>query len=83
MNNGNLFGREPAAVLAVVQAGIALAIGFGLHWTGEQVSLVVTFTAVVLGLITRSVVTPTAAPKLDAGTKVDTGDGGTGVVMAR
>lgn len=79
---GTIFGREPAAILAVIQAGIALAIGFGLHWTGEQVSLVVTFTAVILGLITRQVVTPTANPKLDVGTRVNTGDGGAGVVRS-
>lgn len=50
--------REPALILAAVQAVIALAVGFGLNWTPEQVSLVLAATAAVLGLITRQKVTP-------------------------
>lgn len=69
----SIFGREPAAIMAVLQAGIALAIGFGLHWTGEQVALVMAFSAAVLGLITRQVVTPVADPKLPVGTFVNSG----------
>lgn len=53
-----LFNREPAMFLAVVQAAIALGIGFGLHITTEQMALILAFTAAVLGLITRSKVTP-------------------------
>lgn len=53
-----LWNREPAAVLAVVQAGLALGIGFGLSLTTEQMSLILAFTAAVLGLVTRSKVTP-------------------------
>lgn len=54
----NLIDREPAAIMAAIQAAIALAVGFGLGWTAEQVALVVAFSAAVLGLITRSKVTP-------------------------
>lgn len=57
---GKLWGREPAMVLAAVQAVIALAVGFGLDWSAEQVALVVSASAAVLGLITRSQVTPPA-----------------------
>lgn len=53
-----IFKREPALVLAAVQAVLAVAIGFGLSWSPEQVSLVLAATAAVLGLITRSQVTP-------------------------
>lgn len=53
-----LWGREPAAVLAAVQAVLALAVGFGLGLSGEQVSLIVAASAAVLGLVTRSQVTP-------------------------
>ena len=53
--------REPVAVLFVVQTGIALAVGFGLDITTEQMSLVLTFTGAVLSLITRQHVTPFVA----------------------
>jgi len=55
---GTIFGREPVLVMAVIQAGVALAVAFGLQWTGEQVALVVAFSATVLGLIARAKVTP-------------------------
>jgi hypothetical protein len=50
--------EEPVLTLAVVQSGIAMLVGFGLAWTGEQVGLVVGFSAAVLGWIARSQVTP-------------------------
>lgn len=55
----NLWGREPAMVLAFVQATIALAVSFGLGLAPEQIGAILTLTAVVLGLITRSQVSPT------------------------
>lgn len=50
--------NEPVMVLAFIEAGLALAIGFGLNWTAEQVALVIAFTSALLGLIARSQVTP-------------------------
>ena len=50
--------QEPALTLGLVQALIALAVGFGLDITGEQVALIVAFTAAVLSWVTRSNVTP-------------------------
>lgn len=50
--------NEPVMVLAVVQAALAMAVGFGLELTGEQVALSVAFSAAVLGLIARSKVSP-------------------------
>jgi hypothetical protein len=50
--------EEPVLTLAVVQSGIAMLVGFGLAWSGEQVGLVVGFSAAVLGWIARSQVTP-------------------------
>ena len=50
--------NEPVLTLALIQAGIAMAVGFGLAWSGEQVALVVAFTAAVLGWVARSKVTP-------------------------
>lgn len=55
---GKLWGREPAMVLAFVQAIIALAIAFGLDLSAEQVGTISAVTAAILGLITRSQVTP-------------------------
>ena len=57
---GALFGREPAMLLAMVQAGLALAMGFGLALTTEQLSLILAFTATVAGFWTRSKVSPAA-----------------------
>lgn len=54
-----LWGREPAMVVALVQAIIVLAISFGLQMTPEQQGAILAITAVVLGLITRSQVSPT------------------------
>ena len=49
-----LWNREPALILAVIQAGLALALGFGVHLTTEQMALIMAFVAALLGLITRS-----------------------------
>ena len=51
-----IFKREPAAILAVVQAIIALAIGFGLDVNQEQFALIMAASAAILGLITRQAV---------------------------
>lgn len=58
-NVWNLWGREPAMIVALVQAIIVLAISFGLQMTPEQQGAILAITAVVLGLITRSQVSPT------------------------
>lgn len=50
---------EPAFTLALVQAALALFVGFGLQLTPEQMALILAFTAALLGWITRSQVTPT------------------------
>lgn len=58
-----MFGREPARILAVLGAALALAIGFGLKISGEQVNLIMVFTAALIPLLageaTRSQVVPT------------------------
>lgn len=54
-----LWNREPALILGAVQALIAVAVGFGLNLSPEQVSLVLAATAAVLALVTRTQVTPT------------------------
>ncbi len=65
MNDGTVLGREPAMVLALVQAVLVLAVTFGLHLTPEQTGAILTLSAVILGLITRTQVTPVAALQPD------------------
>jgi hypothetical protein len=71
---------EPIAVInsliALAEAAIALAIGFGLKWTGEQVALVM---AVVIALANvaktiwaRGQVTPVANPRNNEGQSLHT-----------
>jgi hypothetical protein len=55
---GTFLGREPAIVLALVQAVIALVVAFGLNLAPDQIGAILAVTAVVLGLITRSRVSP-------------------------
>lgn len=55
---GTIFGREPAMVLALVQAVLALIVAFGLDLAPDQVGAILAATAVILGLITRSRVSP-------------------------
>jgi uncharacterized protein (DUF697 family) len=47
-------------VLAFVQAVIVLGVSFGLQLTPEQTGAILALTAVVLGLWTRSRVSPVA-----------------------
>jgi hypothetical protein len=60
--------NEPVAILAVIEAAIALGVGFGLELSTEQVGLIMAVASGVIGLIARSQVTPVAklAPVDDA-----------------
>lgn len=55
-----IWNREPTLILAVVQALIVLAVSFGLDWTTEQQGTVLAVSAAVMGLITRTQVSPVA-----------------------
>ena len=57
---GSLFGREPAMIMAALQSLLALAVGFGLDITPEQIGLILAAVAGVVGLIVRSQVSPVA-----------------------
>lgn len=50
--------KEPALIIAATIAIINTAIGFGLNWTGEQVSLINTALIAIGAVATRSKVTP-------------------------
>ena len=58
---GTIWGREPTMVLALVQVVIALVVAFGLNLAPDQIGAILAVTAVVLGLITRSRVSPVSA----------------------
>lgn len=49
-----LWRREPATIMAAVQAFIALAISFGLDLSTQQVGAILAATAALLGVVTRS-----------------------------
>ena len=55
---GNLWGREPAMVVAFVQALLVLGVTFGLHLSQEQTGAILAVVSIFLGLVTRSQVTP-------------------------
>lgn len=59
-----IFRREPARILALVSAVIAVAVGFGLPVTEEQVGLIMAAVALLIGEGTRSQVTPVNDPRL-------------------
>lgn len=56
--------QEPSVVMAIIQAGIALALSFGVDLSEVQLGALLAFTALVLGFATRSVVTPVLAKPL-------------------
>ena len=57
-----MWKREPALILGAIQAIVALAVGFGLNFTAEQVALVAAAAAAILSLVTRSQVSPAHHP---------------------
>lgn len=59
-NISTLWGREPAMVVALVQAALVLGVSFGLDISAEQIAAILALSAIVLGLITRSQVTAPA-----------------------
>jgi hypothetical protein len=50
--------KEPAMVIAALQACIALGAAFGLKLSADQLGAVTAACAAVLGLVTRSMVSP-------------------------
>ena len=55
-----IFKREPALILGLVGAVIALVIAFGLELSSEQVGGIMAGTSALLAVVTRSQVTPVA-----------------------
>lgn len=57
-----IWHREPALILGAVNALIAVAVGFGLSVTPEQVGLINAAVAAVLSVVVRQQVTPVSRP---------------------
>jgi hypothetical protein len=57
-----MWSKEPALIVALVSALIALGVGFGLPVTAEQVSLIMAVVIAALAFVTRSQVTPVTPP---------------------
>jgi hypothetical protein len=56
----NLWNREPAVILAIINAVVVLAVSFGLNLSKEQTAaILVLATLIVNGFATRSQVSPT------------------------
>jgi len=70
--------REPVAIInaiiSLIEAGIAVAVGFGLDWTGEQVALVmaavIALGNVIKTILVRDQVTPLADPRNAQGVRL-------------
>ena len=57
-----LIQREPVTFQACVQATLAALVGFGVvHWSNEQIGLVLGAVAAFLALFTRAKVSPTSS----------------------
>lgn len=67
---------EPVLIVGLVQAGIAMLVAFGLDWTPEQIGMVLAFTATMLSVVARAMVTPTAnvAEQVDAQVRAERRD---------
>jgi hypothetical protein len=60
---------ESGAILGVVQALLALGVGFGLRWTPDQQAMVMSLASTVVAMFVRTQVTapvPPSAPALTA-----------------
>lgn len=58
----NYIKREPVLFQGLLQAGLGLAVAFGLSLSVLQIAALLAFTAAVLSFITRTLVTPNAPP---------------------
>lgn len=50
--------REPALLMAAIQSALALVLAFGIELTVEQAGAILAVSAAILGLVTRSQVSP-------------------------
>jgi hypothetical protein len=73
--------EEPVLTVGLFRAGVTMLVGFGLGWTGEQVSLMVAFIEAITAWVARRQVTPTTSPSLSEGQTVRLPDGTAATVV--
>ena len=56
--------EEPVLTVGLFRAAIAMLVGFGLGWSGEQVALMVAFIEAITAWVARRQVTPMVDPQL-------------------
>ncbi len=56
-----LWKAEPALIVGVLQALVALAVSFGFNLSADQIGALVAAMAAVFAVVTRTQVTPKAA----------------------
>ena len=82
----SLLRSEPALIIGLVQAALALAVAFGLNLSPGQVGAVTAFAAAVLALVVRqAVVSPASALDIghDVARKLDGAlTGGAGILTS-
>jgi hypothetical protein len=62
----NILSKEPAVLVGLVQAVLALAVSFGLDLTPEQVGAIMAVTSALLALLVRqAVVSPATIAKAE------------------
>jgi hypothetical protein len=66
-----LLNREPARILAVVGAALAVAVGFGLRVSGEQINLIMVFIAAAITLLTGEATRSQVVPKAVADKQIE------------
>jgi len=59
--NGNVIKNEPALIVGLVQAILALVLAFGVDLSEEQIGSILAITSVILAIVTRMLVTPATA----------------------
>jgi hypothetical protein len=55
---GNVIRSEPALIIGLVQAVLALVLAFGVDLSEEQIGSILAITSVILAIVTRMLVTP-------------------------
>lgn len=61
MFKGNVIRNEPALIVGLVQAILALVLAFGVSLSEEQIGSILAITSVILAIVTRMLVTPTSS----------------------
>lgn len=67
--SGLIFGREPAAVVGLIEAALVLATAIGLDWSTTQVALVSACASALLGVYVAFATHDTLLAAVVAGTK--------------